>query len=92
MTDRRIELLTDAPNFAVARMGGRQFPAVVFQGDSLHALISHIELIERMSSKYSDRALSREIADVLELLRDVRAGYEKVCLAKGLGLPYERRE
>jgi hypothetical protein len=91
MTDRHIELLTEAHDFAVAQMGGRRFPGVVFQGDSLHVLINQIELIERMSSTYSDRELSKEIADVLELLRDVRAGYEAVCKANGRGLPYERR-
>jgi len=92
MTKRHIELLTEAHNFAIVQMEGRRFPGVVFQGDSLQVLINQIELIESMSRKHSDLDLSEEIADVLELLRDVRSAYEEVCREKGLRLPYERHD
>jgi hypothetical protein len=39
MMDRTAKLLTETSNYAVVQLPGRQYPGVVFQGDSIHALL-----------------------------------------------------
>jgi predicted RNase H-like HicB family nuclease len=43
MMDGIAKLLTNAENYAVVQLPGRQFPGVVFQGDSIRTLISQLK-------------------------------------------------
>jgi hypothetical protein len=64
-------------------MEGRKFPGVVVQGDSLNNLIGLLEAAQRDPDEAGEI-----IAEVLEMLTAARNGYEAVCKAEGLDLPY----
>jgi len=82
------ELLTEPHNYAVVQLPGRKFPGVVFQGDSLNALIENIRQVAQQLETGDVPTASEELGFIQEQLAQVRSGYEKVCAAKGLGLPY----
>jgi hypothetical protein len=68
----------------------RNFPGVVFQGDSLHSILGQVERIRKISSEYKDEDLSAEIDDLHELRTEVESFVQKVCEEKGLKLPYPK--
>lgn len=84
-----VRLLTPAANYAVVHLPGRQFPGVVFQGDSLNMLISELE---RAATATDPEERDKELAYVLERLRDIRIGYEAVLSREGIQLPYPQRD
>jgi hypothetical protein len=56
------KLLTSSHNYAVVQLPGRQFPDVVFQGDSLHILETHLsKLLVEMKSQPHDDDMKRFI-------------------------------
>jgi len=79
------KLLSESTNYAVIQLPGRAFPGVVFQGDSLHALIADL----RAASIESDPD-EREFAfrDMIERLSGVQNNYERVLAEAGMPLPY----
>src|SRR5919108_5330325 len=86
-----VMVLDDAPNATVLKLPWRQFPGVVFQGDSLKIL--HDELTEAV-----DALRKRDVEDAVEALEDIRdrvgalvSRYEAAMQAAGLKLPYRRR-
>jgi hypothetical protein len=84
-----VRLLTPATNYAVVHLPGRQFPGVVFQGDSLNGLISDLE---RASTDPDPAERAESLAYVLERLCEIREGYEAVLDREGMNLPYFRQE
>ena len=86
------ELLTPAHNYAVVQLPGRQFPGVVFQGDSLSILVSDIAELSDLLEAREYGELSDCIAEIETRLSGVLDGYEAVCKQNGLSLPYVRDE
>lgn len=82
MTD--VKLLSDPTNYAVVQLPGRAYPGVVFQGDSLHVLITDLE---RASAEGNP---TETLTDVIGHLREVQARYEAVLKGEGMALPYSR--
>lgn len=82
MTDAK--LLSDPTNYAVVQLPGRAYPGIVFQGDSLHALIADLE---RASAEGNPAEM---LTDVIDHLREVQARYEAVLKREGMALPYSR--
>ncbi len=82
------KLLTDPTNYAILQLPGRKYPSVVFQGDSLHALIAQMQYALAAARKYSDDALNVELEDVLDSLSAAETKLKLVCEAQGLELPW----
>jgi len=78
-------LLTSAANYAVVQLPGRQSPGVVFQGDSLHILISEIEGALAEADLTEQRA---EFGYIVEQLKAVQRHYEDVLADANIPLPY----
>lgn len=70
-----VKLLSEATNYAVVHLPERQFPGIVFQGDSLNALISDFNSIAGETDE-SERVFA--LNDVIERLEAVRSRYEVV--------------
>jgi hypothetical protein len=84
-------LLTEPHNYAVVQLPERNFPGVVFQGDSLHNLLRQITEIRALAVRGTEREeLLAELDDLYALFRDLEYGYAKVCSAHGIDLPYAR--
>lgn len=79
------DLLSEPTNFAVVHLPGRAFPGVVFQGDSLDALIADLESVASTPDAAEKEAI---LADVLDRLRNVQGHYEAVLERLGIRLPY----
>jgi predicted RNase H-like HicB family nuclease len=88
MMDATAKLLTDPTNYAVVQLPGRQFPGVVFQGDSIHAMIAQMRNALDAARKYSDQALNAELEDALELLSGVENKLKAVCEREGMAMPW----
>ncbi len=81
-------ILSESGNYAIVQLPGRNYPGVVIQGDSLHSLLSQIESIQRLATKYNDEELDAEIFDVKDLLSNVKSRFEAICTREGISLPY----
>ncbi|MBN8844378.1 MAG: hypothetical protein J0H88_14145 [Sphingomonadales bacterium] len=80
-----VKLLSPPANYAVVHLPGRAFPGVVFQGDSLHALIADIrEVAGETDPEERDFALK----DIIERLETVQQHYEAVLGKEGIPRPY----
>ncbi|MDM9622451.1 hypothetical protein [Rhizobium sp. S96] len=86
----RAKLLTPAHNFAVVQLPERKFPGVVFQGDSLHSIVTQIANMQKLLATGQLEDLSEEFEFLLKDLFDIQADYEQVCSTQGIGLPYVR--
>jgi hypothetical protein len=95
--DRRnmaIKLLTPPHNFAVCKMEDRNYPGVVFQGDSLFALYGLLrktlkELETNSNSEFEDReSVIPDLEYEIEKFKSVLDSYEQVLEQNGFDLPY----
>ncbi len=86
--DSGVTLLTDPTNYAVVQLPGRNFPGVVFQGDSIHALVAQLKDAIGIAEKHSDDDLNAELSDLLELFAGVENKLKSVCAREGIALPY----
>jgi len=86
--DATAKLLTDAANYAVVQLPGRQFPGVVFQGDSIHALVAQMTAALAAARKYADEELTAELEDALETLSGVEVKLRTVCEREGIAMPW----
>ena len=79
-------LLTPPYNLAVVQLPERQYPGVVFQGDTL----ADVGEMQRLLVNRELAQLSEELLSLLEKLSAIQNSYEHVCSEQGLGLPYPR--
>jgi hypothetical protein len=84
----QVDLLSPPINFAVVQLPERNFPGVVVQGDTLHSLLRQVERMKRSLDKGDLEELSDEIEDVREQLFGAQAHFERVCMERGIKLPY----
>jgi predicted RNase H-like HicB family nuclease len=82
------KLLTDPTNYAVVQLPGRAFPGVVFQGDSIHALIAQLRNALNAARKHDDDELNAELEDALALLSGVQDKLKSVCEREGVAMPW----
>jgi predicted RNase H-like HicB family nuclease len=83
-------LLTPPYNFAVVQLPERQYPGVVFQGDTLHSILADVGEMQKLLVNRELAQLSEELQSLLEKLSAIQNSYEHVCFEQGLGLPYPR--
>jgi hypothetical protein len=83
-----VKLLSDPSNFAVVHLPTRQFPGVVFQGDTLHELVKDISAIERSLADGQHSEVLEEVAWLRERLANALTDFEQVCAAHKIELPY----
>jgi predicted RNase H-like HicB family nuclease len=88
MMDRTAKLLTEPSNYAVVQLPGRQYPGVVFQGDSIHALLAQLKNALDAARKYSDDELNAELEDAVELLVGIESKLKSLCEREGIPSPY----
>ena len=84
------ELLSKPTNYAVVQLPGRKFPGVVFQGDSLHALIANLSRMQAEAAKHGDDELNAGFEELSETLGEVIGHYESICQSRGISLPYNK--
>ena len=80
-----VRLLTEPRNYAVVQLPERRFPGIVFQGDSLQALIKDLEVV-----LVEPTATAGVVRDVIDRLCEVRTFYEATLERHGIELPYIR--
>lgn len=78
-------LLTPPHNYAVVQLPERHFPGIVFQGDSLHALIGDLE---RAIAEPDSEERAACFEEIVERLHAIRGGYEVALKKEGIKLPY----
>jgi hypothetical protein len=77
------KLLSDATNYAVVQLPGRQFPEVVFQGDSLNNIIGLVAALQTGDDDPTDL-----VDELLAILKAAQDRYEAVCEKNNIDLPY----
>lgn len=90
MMTETARLLSRSGNYAVVQLPDRNFPGIVVQGDSAHALLAQVDAILKLARKYEDADLNAEIEDLRELLSDLNGHFEIVCAREGIKLPYPK--
>lgn len=88
-----IKLLTEPHNFAVCKMDDRNYPGVVFQGDSLFSLYSLLRKtlgeLESLSGGEEDpESVIPDLEYEIGKFKSVLDSYEQVCKENGYRLPY----
>lgn len=79
-----VKLLSECENYAVVQISGSAYPGIVFQDDSLRALI--VDLRDT-SENAADGKESSILASVIAELEKVQAHYESVLRREGLERP-----
>jgi hypothetical protein len=82
------ELLSPSKNYAVVQLPGRNFPGVVFQGDTLNILLKDLKMVADEVASNNPSTSLEGIGDIIEQLSEVARHFEAVCEEKGFELPY----
>lgn len=72
-------------NFAIVQLSGREFPGVVFQGDSLHALTADLRAAAGETESDEKAVL---LQDIIERLASIQKHYEAVLQRERIPTPY----
>ena len=80
-----VKLLSEPTNYAVVHLPGRAFPGIVFQGDSLNALISDLKEVAAEADA-DEKAYG--LNSVIKGLTEVQRHYEAVLKRQRISLPY----
>ncbi len=83
-----LEVFSDEGNHWIVRSAGRQFPALVIQGDSFNSLRVAVRRISQRAAVIGDEALIDEAAGLLQRFDERLAHYEAVLREHDLDLPY----
>ena len=89
-----ITLLTPPHNFAICKLEDRNYPGVVFQGDSLFAFYSLLcktlkELQSINKGEVEDpESVIPDLEYEIEKLKSILDSYEQTCKKNGYDLPY----
>ncbi len=82
-------LLSPAYNFAVVQLPGRQYPGVVFQGDTLNAFEQRLRrIIGQIRGQVGDDELF-ELEELCNELAEVRSDYELILAQTGFLASYK---
>jgi hypothetical protein len=81
-------LLTPPHNYAVVQLPDRQYPGVVFQGDSLSILCERLAAAEQAAA---GTAVHHDIACISEDLESVLRSYIHVLSERNIQIPFSYR-
>jgi hypothetical protein len=84
------ELFTQPHNYAVVQLPERNYPGVVFQGDSLHCLLRDVMELQKLLKDGDLNELSASIEYLKNDLADIQKSYERVCHERKIELPYAK--
>lgn len=84
----KADLLSQPLNYAVVQLPGRQFPGVVVQGDSLHEIVKDLGSMIQLLEAGKLEELAAEIESMRDQMSEALINYERVCIARGIELPY----
>ncbi|MBC9878969.1 hypothetical protein G8O24_16640 [Bradyrhizobium sp. INPA01-394B] len=84
----QVDLLSAPINFAVVQLPERNFPGVVVQGDTLHSMLRQVERMKQLLAERDLQELSDEIEDIGEQLLGAQTHFERICMERGIKLPY----
>jgi len=85
-----VELFGGQGNFAIVRLPERQYPGVLFQGDSLFNLAMLATSVRERAQQTADADLVDEATELHELLWEALLHYEAELESRALRLPYLR--
>ena len=83
-----VKLLSEPTNYAVVQLPGRKFPGVVFQGDSVHGILSRLEKARLLADGAAGDDMRVLLDDLIEIFVGVQHRFEEVSLGAGLTFPY----
>jgi hypothetical protein len=92
MDREEVEVLSRKTNAWVIRTPGRQYPALVIQGDSFSALFALAQAIADRARANGDDALVMDAVELRDLVWGRLQQYEEVLQQHGIALPYNRQE
>lgn len=85
---KELDVFSEASNYAIVRMEGRNYPGCVIQGDSLSILVRGSKALLNLIRQTANQ----EAIELAEELHDALDGrlvhYERVLAAHGIDLPY----
>ena len=90
MKVEKVEIYSDASNYAVMRHPGRNFPGALIQGDSLHALCVAADEACAAAKKAGCDDAFEEISHVRDALWERLNRYSQVLTEHGIQLPFSR--
>ncbi|MFZ6723703.1 DUF6959 family protein [Undibacterium sp. Ji49W] len=85
-----VSLLSKPTNFSVVQLLERKYPGVVFQGDSLHILVTRLQNLQQLLHGNRIDDLSMELSEICEEMLGVLTHYESVCNKHKIALPYTK--
>lgn len=89
---QNLKLLSPSTNYAVVQMPGRNFPGVIIQGDTLHALVQRFNEMQNLVKIGNYEELADEIEYIKEELTEALENYEATCSKYRIELPYPQSE
>lgn len=90
METKPVEIFSEASNFAIVRVPGRQFPGCVVQGDSLSILLGNAKEVWEKIKVSDDEELVGAAQELVESLQSRLDHYERVLTEHGMKLPYAK--
>ncbi len=83
-----VEILDSTPSHYVIRTEGRNFPALVIQGDTFHSWISDLKGVFDMAVAQGNEGLAEELSYIIKNPEERLGHYEDVLKQHGFGKPY----
>ena len=83
-----VEALNGQHNYAVIKLPGREYPGVLFQGDSLSILVHDLLEARTALGRGETDTAGEELDDVIESLKEIKSSYEQALLAHDINRPY----
>ena len=87
---QEVEVYSRQINAWIVRTPGRQFPALVVQGDSFHQLFVYAQSVYERTRNSADRELRDDAERLRDILWNRLRHYEDTLHAAGFTLPYTR--
>ena len=84
-----VDIYTGQQNFAILKLPEREYPGVVFQGDSLSILCNDIERIYKLAAQSKNKELEEEILFIRNSLKEILEGYKLVLRENKIELPFK---
>lgn len=84
----QVTCYSDAPNAVILQTPGREFPGMVFQGDSLRILFRKAERAIQSFDSGNFPEARDYLSEIAETLQERLEHYEQVLKHHGIRLPY----
>lgn len=87
-----VEMFTGQGNYAVLRLPERNYPGVIFQGDTVATICSNLENIRQQARKIKNQELVEDVEYLVNQFNEILNGYERVLEENNIKLPYVKSE